>query len=113
MPLLQLKGDVMVLDSRLIHSGGTAPVGSGYRYIAFFGGGSAAYDYNMTGPVAPPLWAAVGERHCVVCNKEATTSCFACNRSPLCSAHAMEECTACRGSRARFFLPRPLEQKRS
>ena len=54
--MLRERGDMLVLNSELIHAGGVAAPGMRVRFIAFAAFGTHAYDYNLTNPVARPLW---------------------------------------------------------
>ena len=87
----------MLLDSRLVHAGGTAPPAVPRRYVAFVALGDHPYNYDVTMPVATPVWACRQSTVCTVCDAPAQTHCFACGRNALCEEHAMEECGACRG----------------
>ena len=54
-PLLVYRGDVMLLDSRLVHAGGTAPPAVPRRYVAFVALGDHPYNYDVTiPPWSPP-----------------------------------------------------------
>ena len=104
-PLLGRRGDVFLMNSRLIHAGGTCPSGVDIRYVAFAAAGTVKYDYNLTMPVATPSWACRPRGACNMCAAPATTTCFACGRLVVCEGHAEEDCAVCRGLATQAVLP--------
>ena len=49
-PMLCRRGDQLILNSELVHAGGTAAPGMRVRYVAFAAFGTHAYDYDRTNP---------------------------------------------------------------
>ena len=105
-PILLRRGDLFVLYSDLVHTGGCTPLSkpaSWWRRVLFLGIATVLVTYSYRVGVHVPFWgleesrAVDGLQRCTIsgCRRKATKDCFSCGMPRLCATREGEICAAC------------------
>ena len=108
LPVELIRGSFFVMYSDLIHAGEAVPrtrPSNSWRKAGFLGVANFPVTYQFTPGLHLPFWAQPDQQDTTLntkprcsmerCRKQPTTTCFACNLSPLCKDHSALLCPGC------------------